>query len=210
MRLHGPALAILLATGCSPAQSNSTAADAWETRNSTSPEKSAAFKDCEEIPRVLIQTVPNTARNKAIAMLDNISAIPMADRDAARLIEFPLKGRSSLSSTLVATEIAELNARKHQALDQNQGSWSLADSGELNSLSERYESGIYRTSRPYLVRAVAKNEKTGRFFVSACKDDLYIEHGSLGHSIPPSIRVPLVVFLSHPPSKVFVGWNIAE
>jgi hypothetical protein len=63
--------------------------------------------------------------------------------------------------------------------------------------------------RPFLVRAVAKNEVPA-FAVNICGDVLHVVHGSLGRSAPPpSHRVPLVIMLDRVPSRVEVGWRIA-
>jgi hypothetical protein len=64
--------------------------------------------------------------------------------------------------------------------------------------------------KPYLVRAVAKGPVGGIFSVSLCGKTLSIVHGSLGRSTPPTELVPLVVFLSHRPSRVSAGWRMAE
>jgi hypothetical protein len=67
-----------------------------------------------------------------------------------------------------------------------------------------------RGLRPFLVRAVAKYEGTGAFEADMCGTSLPIVHGSLGHSTPPSIRAPIVVFLPNLPAKVYVSWQMAE
>ena len=206
MKMLGPVLAIILAAGCTPNQSGGTAIDAWESRNSASPEA----KDCDEVPTALIRPLPDAARNQGIAMLAHISAVRLTDRDAARLIEVPLDRKASLASTLVAMDLANLNARKQRALVERRDGWSEEDEDQYNSLFGKYKLGRYHNFQPYLVRAVAKNKGTGGFYASICKGDLYVDHNSLGHSVPPSIHVPLVVFLSQPPSKVFVGWTMAE
>ena len=58
------------------------------------------------------------------------------------------------------------------------------------------------TLRPYLVRAVAINELTGRFTAWSHDGELWMAHGSLGNGVDH--RVPVVVFLDHQPSVLFV------
>lgn len=64
--------------------------------------------------------------------------------------------------------------------------------------------------KPFLVRAVAKNRNSGTFIVRLCGSTLWVTHGSLGRSVPPSTRVPLVVFLDRKPAAVFIGWTMAQ
>lgn len=212
MRMIALALGMILSAGCSaPSQSSDGAEvqasiDEWETPGLVS----AAIEGCEQTPTKLVQELKPSVRDQSIAMLADVSAFHLSDEDAARLIDVSLGINTSLASTLVATDLEELRARRHRAVVESRDSWSGADEVELASLSESYQAGSYQDYRPYLVRAVAKNEATGHFYASMCEGDLYVEHGSLGHSVPPSTRVPLLVFLSQPPNRVFVTWSMAK
>lgn len=62
---------------------------------------------------------------------------------------------------------------------------------------------------PYLVRAAGKNALAGTFEAQLCGDVLWVSHRSLGRDIPPSIRLPVVVFLDRPPARVFVSVSMA-
>lgn len=66
--------------------------------------------------------------------------------------------------------------------------------------------------RPFLVRAVAKVEATGGFYASLCGSDLRVLHGSLAHRsvMPPTVRVPLIVYLQRAPRRVLSYWQLAE
>jgi hypothetical protein len=64
-------------------------------------------------------------------------------------------------------------------------------------------------AKPYLVRATAKNEATGVFYAQVCGGALWISHHSLGRDIPPSVRLPVVVFLDRPPTRLFVSVGMA-
>lgn len=212
MRMVALAFGMILGAGCSaPSQSSNAAEvqasiDEWETPNLFP----AAIEGCDQIPTPLVQALKDSARDQSIAILADVSAVQLTDEDAARLIDVSLDTNTSLASTLVATDLDELRARRHRAVVERRDSWTGADEVELASLSESYTAGDYQDYRPYLVRAVAKNEATGGFYASVCEGDLYVEHGSLGRSVPPSTRVPLVVFLRQPPSRVFVTWSMAE
>lgn len=67
------------------------------------------------------------------------------------------------------------------------------------------------TLRPFLVRAVAKNDLP-TFWAIWCEDGaLVVLHGSLGRSEPPpSRRTPLVLWLDRAPTRVDVRWSMAE
>lgn len=83
-----------------------------------------------------------------------------------------------------------------------------AESERLTGLPRPQGAG--ENLQPYMVRAVAKHVGTGRFLAGFCGDDIYVVHGSLGRSTPPSLRVPIVLYLDRRPERVFASWNIAE
>jgi hypothetical protein len=95
-------------------------------------------------------------------------------------------------------------------VENHQGSWSADDQQRLDLLAKTMSDAAGSNLRPFLVRAVAKHEATGAFFASVCGESLVMVHGSLGHSTPPSIRVPVIVFLQKRPAAVYVGWQMAE
>ena len=143
-------------------------------------------------------------RRVAVRLTAPVSAIELSDENAARLIDAPWEENISLASALVANELDELRARKHRAEVERRDSWNGNNEAALNAQSLKYAAGSYEDYKPYLLRAIAKNEGTGAFYAFICSSGLYIEHGSLGHSIPPSTKVPLVVFLRQQPHRVFV------
>lgn len=206
------ALAVAMVMGCSSPIHSGIATegqqehDEWENPNSFP----AAIETCDEIPTSLLHEVTRPEREQSIASLTDVSTIQLTEEEAARLIDVPRLGDTSLASSLVAAELDALRARKHRAVVERRDRWSRVDEAVLASLSESFAAEVYETYRPYLVRAVAKNEGTGRFYASMCEDALYVHHGSLGRSIPPSTRVPIVVFLNQPPIEVFVTWSMAE
>jgi hypothetical protein len=64
-------------------------------------------------------------------------------------------------------------------------------------------------TKPYLVRATAKNAVAGAFEARLCAGVLWISHRSLGRDIPPSVRLPVVVYLDRPPTRLFVSVSMA-
>ena len=63
---------------------------------------------------------------------------------------------------------------------------------------------------PFLVRAIAANEGTGRFSVYLQEGNLLVRHGSLGHYVRPIKHRPLVIWLTQPPHTVYVSLSVAR
>jgi hypothetical protein len=70
--------------------------------------------------------------------------------------------------------------------------------------------GLKGKLKPYLVRGLYLNEGTGAFSVCFRDTTLWVAHGSLGSHAVPMKRRPLVVFLEHAPTKVYVSVSITE
>ncbi len=64
--------------------------------------------------------------------------------------------------------------------------------------------------KSYLVRGVYLNRGNGNFSIYAKDDDLFVDHGSLGHHAVPMKRQCLVIFLEQAPKRVFVTCHMAE
>jgi hypothetical protein len=111
--------------------------------------------------------------------------------DPVLIIRVPLRHRSRAIDRLQNTTIVELSQQEAVAF------LDLADTPA-------------NTPRPFLVRAIVKNEVAGRFDVTACADGLHVIHASLGQDIPPSTRLPIVVFLDRRPATVYVEWQMAR
>lgn len=63
--------------------------------------------------------------------------------------------------------------------------------------------------KPYLVRALSFNSKTGRFYVRINNNRLHIHHGSLGTTNIMK-RTPIIVFLKAPPEEIYVTCEISQ
>ena len=181
----------LIAASCTQTPSP----DLWEGL----PISPAEMKLCHPVPRQLVVPVSNARRPEAMPLLAHDEAITLTDVQAASLIEQTVP-TGGLAGRLIDQAVTDLNARG--------GGFSTKD--ELADLD------LFRTEhrlsalRPYLTRAIAKFEGTGAFTADDCGAVLNIIHGSLGHSTPPSTRVPVVVFLDHLPKRVHAAWSIAE
>jgi hypothetical protein len=180
--------------------------DGWEVPV----ERIANFDDCDLVEPPLVRAVSRPLRGESVTMLADVPVVELTDADAARLTAAPRQKGVPDATTLLADFLDEMRARKYRAEVESRDSWSIADENELVALSTRYAAGRYRAYRPYLVRAVAKHEGTGSFYAGLCGSDLHVVHGSLGRNIPLSTRVPLVIYLSRQPHRVFASWSMAE
>jgi hypothetical protein len=157
---------------------------------------------CKKLDDALVAPVPEAARAEAISRLESVSAIALDEPEAARLLGVPASEASA--AWRLSAAISELEDEKRQ------GSWGPLDQERLDALQALSGGAAPPALKPYLVRAVAKNEQTGHFRATRCGDDLVVSHGSLGHSTPRSTRLPLVVFLERAPVNIYVRWSMAE
>jgi len=183
-------------------------ADSWEGDPAHRPDDST----CSTVERALVVPVASSARGDAIARLETLPVIALDGAAAAKLLdpqEAAVRENAS-ASELIRLAIARLGEQKRRQLDQHIGGWSLADQKRLDELKKLGSSSEISALQPFLVRAVAKNELTGGFVARLCSDALHITHWSLGNSTPPSIRLPVVVFLERAPRGVYADWGMAE
>ena len=129
--------------------------------------------------------------------------------EAAALLGLGTAPADVTAQAMIKAAISKLAEQKRLELEERVGSWGPMDQERLDRLQRLEASSTLLSLRPYLIRAIAKNEFTGGFWVSVCDDTIFVIHGSLGHSIPPSIRLP-IVFLNSAPDHVYVGWNMAQ
>jgi hypothetical protein len=167
------------------------------------------LQGCNVIDAALIAPVPVAHRPEAIAELENVAITELDQGQMLTLLDLPSDPSTSGASRINAA-IAILEEQRRIALEDRIGSWPRAYQERLDGLHHLDADPSTATLRPFLVRAVAKNEGSGAFSASACKDGLVIYHGSLGHWVPPSTRLPIVVFLDHVPARVFISWWMAE
>jgi hypothetical protein len=82
--------------------------------------------------------------------------------------------------------------------------WGPLREKELASLTAEHERGDHRTCRPYLVRGVAKfgdGHGGPPYMMGAlCGGDLFLVTHVFSYAVPPSVRMPAIVFLPRPPS----------
>jgi len=196
-------IVLLVALIAGPGYGQVPGPDGWENRRPN------GLRGCNVIDPALIAPVPLAHRQEAIAKLEDIAITALDQRQASALLDLPSDASSS-GAGRIKTAIAMLEELQRSVLEHRIGSWSRADQKRLDGLHRRDIDPATAALRPFLVRAIAKYEGTGGFFAYDCEDGLVIDHGSLGGSVPPSRRLPVVVFLDRAPARVFVVWTIAR
>jgi hypothetical protein len=166
---------------------------------------------CADISQPMVQPTNPPQREAAVAMLSRVAVRRLSDRDAARLLGVQLRRGQPLATTVFERYLGEMRQRKHRAEVERRDSWSLADQRELETLTARFETGDHRRYRPYLVRAVSKFGDGGApvMFGGLCGDILHLMTVTFSYTIPPSVRVPALVFLSRPPERVVATVTVA-
>lgn len=176
-------------------------ADAWEKVMSANVDR----RTCFEVSRELIVQVIPEMRQEALVLLELEPSIPLDVQSASRLIG-PQK---ATISELIDALLWQLENKRIRFVREKKGNWTGFDEGRVDELQamKRNHQDLF----PYLVRSVAKNESTGGFGARVCaQDTLLVTHFSLGHFVPPSVRVPLVIFLSRAPKAVYAVTGMAR
>jgi len=192
-----------LTTFASPAD----AQDSWEAKDS-GPQLTVS---CNSVDPSLVAPVPTAHRLAAITSLERVPAIALDRGQTARLLDLEDSDKSISATGRIKTVIGKLKEQKRLELEERIGSWSQSDQERLDRLEALEGSPAISKFKPYLVRAIAKNDYGTGFFVTDCEGSLGVMHGSLGSGPPPpTIRFPLVVFLAHAPKSVWAGWGMAQ
>ena len=160
---------------------------------------------CQSVPKIWTLPISADKRAEAIKKLDTQFAIELSDAEFSYWSSVPIDGEGSAAWQILAMARDKLkkdpDKRRNDFCDNKSGAECLY---ELKSLSG---SGA---SKPFLIRAIAKNEFTGVLGAAECEDGIHISHFSLGRSTPPTIKMPTIVFLTRPPHDVFTSWYMAE
>ncbi|SRR5258706_8628725 len=163
---------------------------------------------CAAVDRVFIAPVSQSERANAISQLDRYPVVTLDAGGAAKLLNLP-QGADASPTRLLQEAIAKLESQKRLEIEQRIGSWSVADQNRLEELERLARSPNVSMRRPYLARAISKNE-SGMFRASLCSDILWVSHFSLGVTTPPSLRSPIVVYLERQPRTVYADWGMAR
>ena len=166
---------------------------------------------CTEINEMVYALNP-PQRDEAVGMLATVPVRRISERQAAHLIGMSARGGEPLATTMFRALIDQLEEQKRHAGDPD-GGWSVANQEQLDQLTVRFAAGAHRRYRPYLVRAVSKfgDGHGGRptMFGSICGRTLLLTTLTFSYTIPPTVRVPAVVFLPAPPERVIATVTVA-
>jgi hypothetical protein len=137
-------------------------------------------------------------------MLNQSSAIALSAKQAAELIG---PSRSS-AADVVQDSVAQLERQRKLALNEHKGSWNAVAETRLEDLRALIKN--MPKLEPFLLRALAIYEGTGGFSAETCGEDIVISHVSLGTAGSKPVRLPVVIFLSRPPKKVYLATGLAR
>ena len=181
--------------------------EGWETFIEDRPPQA----NCENIGQPMIRPLDPPQRDEAVPMLSRTTFRRLSEREAARLIGVEFRRGQHLATTVFEHALTEMSQRRHRAMVERRDSWSRADQIEFDELTARFGTGDHRHYQPYLVRAVSKFGDGGspQMFGDLCGQDLHLITLTFSYTIPPSVRVPTVVFLPRPPQRVIATVNVA-
>lgn len=183
--------------------------EGWETFVADIP----APRNCEGIGQPMIRPLNPPHREEGVAMLAAVPVRELSDGEAARLLGVDAQPGRALASTLFEDSLTKMRARKYRAEVERRDSWSVADEQELARLVARFETGDHNGYRPYLVRAVSKfgdgHDGAPTMYGDLCDGDLHLQTLVFSYTIPPSERVPAIVFLPRAPERVIASVMVA-
>lgn len=168
--------------------------------------------DCE-VPQPLVLPVPESNTDSAVSMLKSESVVALTMQQAQSLLGVKELNPDSLLER--AAKDADVQAEKREKKSQ-MPAFEGDTADRMKELASEHRQtatkarGLKRKLRPYLVRGLYLNEGTGAFSVYFRDTTLWVVHGSLGKHAVPMKRRPLVVFLEHVPTKVYVSVRMAE
>ena len=179
----------------------------WETFIGDVPRSAT----CVSIDLPMVRPLNPPQRAVGVAMLSSASFRRISDREAARLIGIAHRRGQPLAVTVFEGDLDEMRQRRHRAMVERRDSWSVADQRDFDALTARLATGEPRRYRPYLVRGVSKFGDGGApmMFGQMCGDELQLLTLTFSYTIPPSERVPAVVFMLRPPQRVIASVQVA-
>lgn len=180
------------------------------------------MRDCEGLADPMVRALDSPERQEAVSRLRKEIALPLSEAEAARLLRRRLDKGKALATALLEERLDRLRGvrdcilsrRSDRCRPEDGGlGWGPLDEEKLASLTSDHESGRYRNHRPYLVRGVAKfgDGHGGPPYMMAglCDGDLFLVTHVFSYTVPPSVRVPAIVFLPRPPERIWSWVEVA-
>ncbi len=182
--------------------------EGWETFIDDVPRGS----NCADIGQPMVQPLNPPQREEAVAMLSDVAFRSISDAEAARLLDVTPPDGEPLAGVVFRAFLYERHQRKHRAEVERRDSWSVADQRELERLTARFEAGDHRSYTPFLVRAVSKfgdgHGGAPLMLGDLCGEDLHLQTLVFSYTIPPSVRLPTIVFLPSAPQRVIASVTV--
>jgi hypothetical protein len=179
-------------------------------------------RDCEGLGETMVRALNPPEREEAVRRLEKDIVLPLSEAEAARLLRRGLEHGKPLATALLEERLDQLRSvrdciilrQSDRCRPENEGlGWGPLHEEKLAKLTADHERGDHRNYRPYLVRGVAKfgdgHGGPPYMFGALCGGDLFLVTGVFSYSLPPSVRVPAVVFLPRPPERIWSWVDVA-
>jgi hypothetical protein len=192
--------------------------EGWEVSPGTGPRK----QECDGLSEPMVRALNPPEREEAVRRLEEDIALPLSEAEAARLLRRGPEPGKPLATALLEERLDGLRSvrdcimlrQRDRCRPENKGfGWGPLAEEQLARLVADYERGDHRNYRPYLVRGVAKfgdgHGGPPYMFGALCGGDLFLVTGVFSYTVPPSVRVPAVVFLPRPPERIWASVYLA-
>lgn len=192
--------------------------EGWEVSLETGPRR----QDCDSLGETRVRALNPPEREEAVRRLEKDIALPLSEAEAARLLRRGLERGKPLATALLEERLDQLRSvrdciklrQRDRCRPENRDlGWGPSEEEKLAGLIADHERGDHREYRPYLVRAVAKfgdgHGGPPYMFGALCGGDLFLVTGVFSYTVPPSVRVPAVVFLPRPPERIWASVHVA-
>ena len=190
----------------------------WEV----SPGSGPRTRDCDSLSEPRVWALNPPEREEAVRRLENDIALPLSEAEAARLLRRGLERAKPLATALLEERIDRLRSvrdciilhQRDRCRPENEGlGFGPLNEKKLAQLTADYKRGDHRNHRPYLVRGVAKfgdgHGGPPYMFGALCGGDLFLVTGVFSYTVPPTVRVPAIVFLPRPPERIWAWVEVA-
>ena len=192
--------------------------EGWEVSPGTAPR----MRDCDGLGEPMVWALNPPEREEAVRSLENDIALPLSEAEAARLLRRGLERGKPLATALLEERLDRLRSvrdciasrQRDRCRPENEDlGWGPVGEQQLAKLMADYERGDHRNYRPYLVRGVAKfgdgHGGPPYMFGALCGGDLFLVTGVFSYTVPPSVRVPAIVFLPRLPQRIWAWVDVA-
>ena len=192
--------------------------EGWEVSREAGP----PTRDCAGLGETMVRALNPPEREEAVRRLEKDIALPLGEAEAARLLRRGIERGKPLATALLEERLDQLRSvrdcimlrRRDRCRPENKDvGWGPLNEEKLAELTADHERGDHRNYRPYLVRGVAKfgdGHGGPPYMIAAlCGRDLFLVAHVFSYTVPPSVRVPAIVFLPRPPERIWAWVEVA-